>query len=213
MVAPGALLTLVGLVLLGPAVARPASALLGTPSTLLRGTTGSLARRNAMRNPRSTAGAATALMVGVAVVTVFTVLAASIKASIGEVVRTDFHGDLVIVNNDPSGSGVDPALVGRLEALPDVREATGFGIARSRASPAAARRSRRPMPRRLGSVIDLHVQHGAFAAVGPAGVAVSQRFADDHGLALGGTVPVQFGNGAGADLPHRCDLRPGLDLR
>jgi putative ABC transport system permease protein len=199
MVAPGALLTVVGLVLLGPAVARPASALLGTPSTVLRGATGSLARRNAMRNPRSTAGAATALMIGIAVVTVFTVLAASIKASIGDVVRRDFHGDLVMVNNDPSGSGVDPALVGRLEALPEVRDATGFGIAHAvvagsgetvAAADAAA----------LGRVVDLHVAHGALADVGPAGVAVSQRFADDHGLAVGGHVPVQFGNGAGADL-------------
>ncbi len=199
MVAPGALLTVVGLVLLGPAVARPASALLGTPSTVVRGTTGSLARRNAMRNPRSTAGAATALMIGIAVVTVFTVLAASIKASIGDVVRSDFHGDLVMVNNDPSGSGVDPALVGRLEALPEVRDATGFGIAHAAvagsgetvaAADAAA----------LGRVVDLHVARGALADVGPAGVAVSQRFADDHGLAVGGHVPVQFGNGAGADL-------------
>ena len=86
------------------------------PAATLRGATGSLARRNAMRNPRTTAGAATALLVGVAVVTVFTVLGASIKASIGDVVRSDFHGDLVIVNNEQSGSGMDPSLVGRLEA-------------------------------------------------------------------------------------------------
>ncbi len=131
LVGPGAVLTLVSLVLLGPAVARPASALLGTPATALRGATGSLARRNAMRNPRTTAGAATALMVGVAVVTVFTVLGASIKASIGDVVRSDFHGDLVIVNNGQSGSGIDPTLVGRLETVPEVRDTTGFGIARA----------------------------------------------------------------------------------
>jgi len=105
----------------------------------------------------------------------------------------------VMVNNDPSGSGVDPALVGRLEALPEVRDATGFGIAHAvvagsgetvAAADAAA----------LGRVVDLHVAHGALADVGPAGVAVSQRFADDHGLAVGGHVPVQFGNGAAADL-------------
>ena len=75
--------------------------------------------------------AATALLVGVAVVTVFTVLGASIKASIGDVVRSDFHGDLVIVNNEQSGSGMDPSLVGRLERVPEVGAATGFGIARA----------------------------------------------------------------------------------
>ncbi len=199
LVGPGALLTLVGVVLLGPGVARPASALLGTPATTLRGATGSLARRNAMRNPRTTAGAATALLVGVAVVTVFTVLGASIKASIGDVVRSDFHGDLVIVNNEQSGSGMDPSVVGRLERVPEVGAATGFGIARaavdgSQEMVTAADASA------LGRVIDLHVTRGALADVGADGVAVSSKFADAHGVAPGDVVPVQFGDGAQVDL-------------
>jgi putative ABC transport system permease protein len=198
-VGPGALLTLVGLVLLGPAVARPTSALLGTPARALRGTTGSLARRNAMRNPRTTAGAATALMVGVAVVTVFTVLAASIKASIGDVVRSDFHGDLVIVNNAQSGSGIDPALVGRLEARSEVRDATGFGIARVDVA-GSIEMITAADPGALGRAIDLHVARGSLADVGPTGVAVSSRFADEHAVDVGGAVPVRFGDGAGADL-------------
>jgi putative ABC transport system permease protein len=199
MVGPGAVLALVSLVLLGPAVARPVSALLGTPATALRGATGSLARRNAMRNPRTTAGAATALMVGVAVVTVFTVLGASIKASIGDVVRSDFHGDLVIINNGQSGSGIDPALVGRLETVPEVRDVTGFGIAR-----AAVDGSQEMVTAAdagdLGAVIDLHVARGSLADVGAEGVAVSTKFADEHRLAVDDDVPVTFGDGANSLL-------------
>src|SRR5262249_13838294 len=150
-------------------------------ATVLRGATGSLARRNAMRNPRTTAGAATALMVGVAVVTVFTVLGASIKASIGDVVRSDFRGDLVIVNNAQSGSGMDPALVGRLETVPEVHDATGFGIAR--ASVAGSREMVTAADAgELGRVIDLHVARGSLGDVGADGVAVSTKFADEHGL-------------------------------
>src|SRR5829696_279054 len=70
----GALVTLVGVVLLGPVVARPAAAVLGSPLTARRRMAGKLARQNAMRNPRRTAGTASALMVGVAVVTLFTVV-------------------------------------------------------------------------------------------------------------------------------------------
>jgi putative ABC transport system permease protein len=202
LVGSGAVLTLLALVLLGPAVARPISALLGTPATALRGATGSLARRNAMRNPRTTAGAATALMVGVAVVTVFTVFGASIKASIGDVVRNDFRGDLVMVHDGQSGSGIDPALVGRLEAQPDVRDATGFGITRAEVA------GRTEMvtaadPAELGRVIDLHVARGTLADMAPGDVAVSSQFADEHALDVGGSVPVTFADG------QRVDLRVG----
>jgi putative ABC transport system permease protein len=75
----GALAVLIGVVLLGPVVARPISGLLGAPLATLRGMSGKLARRNAMRNPRRTASTASALMVGVAVVVMFTVVAASLK--------------------------------------------------------------------------------------------------------------------------------------
>src|SRR5439155_791172 len=57
----GAVLTMVGVVVFGPVVARPASRVIGAPLRLLRGVTGSLARENAMRNPRRTSGTAAAL--------------------------------------------------------------------------------------------------------------------------------------------------------
>ena len=152
-----------------------------------------------MRNPATTAGAATALMVGVAVVTVFTVLGASIKASIGDVVRSDFHGDLVIVNNGQSGSGIDPTLVGRLETVPEVRDTTGFGIARATVD-GSTQMVTAADAAELGHVIDLHVAKGTLADVGTTGVAVSSKFADEHGLALGDGVPVTFGDGAAVDL-------------
>ena len=52
----------------------------------------------------------------------------------------------------------------------------------------------------LGRVIDLHVAKGTLADVGTTGVAVSSKFADEHGLALGDDVPVTFGDGAAVDL-------------
>ncbi len=104
----GALATLVGAVALGPVVARPASALLGSPLAAFRGS-GRLARRNAMRNPRRTSGSASALMVGTAVVALFTTVGASIKASVGDVVEQAFSGDLVIVDESFSGAGLSPA--------------------------------------------------------------------------------------------------------
>jgi len=54
----GALLTIVGVVVLGPVVARAAAGVIGAVPARLRGITGALARENAMRNPRRTAGTA-----------------------------------------------------------------------------------------------------------------------------------------------------------
>ena len=100
----GALGVLVGVVVLGPVVARPAAAVLGAGASVTRGFTGRLARRNAMRNPRRIASSASALMVGTAVVALFTTFGASVKASIDDIVddylrrrphrrcRTDFSG-------------------------------------------------------------------------------------------------------------------------
>ena len=62
----GTLACVVGVIVLGPVVARPMARILGVP-LMARPATGGLARGNAMRNPRRTAGTASALMIGVAV--------------------------------------------------------------------------------------------------------------------------------------------------
>ena len=111
----------------GPAVARPGSALIGAPATPLRGITGSLARRNAMRNPRRTAGTATALMIGVAVVTLFTVLGASIKASINDTVAGSVKGQLVVGATRFGGGGLSPQLATDIGEQPQVASAVGLG--------------------------------------------------------------------------------------
>ena len=83
--------------------------------------------RNARRNPRRTAGTASALMVGVAVVTLFTVFAASLKASVDDATSRSFRGDLVISSDSFSGSGLAPELVSALAETPSVAVASGLG--------------------------------------------------------------------------------------
>jgi putative ABC transport system permease protein len=82
----GALLTFIGVAVLAPVVVAPAMAVLGAPVARVAGVPGRLARENARRNPRRTASTASALMIGVGLVTTFTVVAASFKASISQVV-------------------------------------------------------------------------------------------------------------------------------
>ena len=195
----GALLVVVGFVLLGPVVARPVAGAVGGPLTLRQGMSGTLARRNAMRNPRRTAGTASALMVGVAVVTLFTVVAASVKQSIDDTVSEQFAGDLVIAQTDFSGAGLTPELEPAVGRLPEVDAATGLGNA--------------PMvidgdddvatliePTSFGRILDLDVTHGSIDELGDRQVALYTDYASDNGLALGDPVPVSYSDGTSDEL-------------
>jgi putative ABC transport system permease protein len=191
----GALLTIVGVVVLGPIVAGPASALIGLPARRFRGVTGSLGRQNAMRNPRRTAGTAAALMVGVGVVTLFTIFAASLKTAIDDSVARSFRGDLVISSGLFGGSGLSPQLARDVDRLSEVSNATGLGRGRALVG-TETKTVTVAEPTRLAGVLDLDVTQGSLGALGPRQFAVSQRVADDKGWSRGTTVPVTFPDGA-----------------
>ena len=58
---------------------RAAASLLGRPAAAIGGSAGRLARRNAMRHPGRTAVTASALMIGVMLVTAVTVVANGLR--------------------------------------------------------------------------------------------------------------------------------------
>ena len=70
----GSALTLVGIIVMAPLLSRPLITLAGKATTRLFGVTGKLAKENALRNPRRTAATASALMVGLALVSGLTVV-------------------------------------------------------------------------------------------------------------------------------------------
>jgi putative ABC transport system permease protein len=184
---PGAIACAACLVVLGPVAARPASALLGAP---LRRVTGVLARRNAVRDPRRVAGAATALMVGVGVVTLFTVFAASSQASIRDTVARSFGGDLAITTGDGVGGGFEPRLAQDVARLPEVGAAAGMGAGGVRIDGRPVR-IRYADPAALGRVLDL----GPGAGAGPGRLAVARTVARSHGWRVGTPLTVVFADG------------------
>jgi putative ABC transport system permease protein len=210
----GALAMLIGFVVLGPVVARPAAGVLGVGAGVTRGFTGRLARRNAMRNPRRIAGSAAALMVGTAVVALFTTFGSSVKASIDDMVDKNFAGDLVVTQTDFSGAAIDPATATDIAALPEVADAVGSATTTVRINGV----TEEPMatdPAKLAAVLDLDDEAGSMADVGPGEIAVGKRYAEDHDLRLGDTVPVTFVDGTTtpltvADIFGREDVMSNL---
>jgi putative ABC transport system permease protein len=101
-------------------VARTASQVVGAPLVRFLGEPAFLGRENAMRSPRRTASTAAALMIGIGLVGVVAILAASVKASASRTVDDSLRADFVLTPAGLGGavSGVPPVVVDRLRDMP-----------------------------------------------------------------------------------------------
>ncbi|MET9732139.1 FtsX-like permease family protein [Streptomyces sp. NPDC006458] len=192
----GAVLALAAFVVLGPVAAGVAVRVLGGPLDRLRGVTGALARRNALRSPKRTAATASALMIGVAVVSLFTVFGASLKATMDQTVSRSFAGDVAV--STPSfgagGSGLSPRLAGAVAALPEVDTAVGLGRGVAEVE-GKGRALTVTDPVALSRTFDLGQVRGSLAGLGTDGIAVTEKEADRQHLAVGDTAHLAFTDG------------------
>ncbi|MET8091486.1 FtsX-like permease family protein [Micromonospora sp. NPDC005220] len=107
MVVPGVLLAFVGVALLTPLFSRPAVQVLG--AVFARSTPGSLGRSNSARNPRRTAITASAMMIGVALVTAISTVAVSAESSVAGDINRDLKAELVAMGEAGSASSASIA--------------------------------------------------------------------------------------------------------
>ncbi|MEW1645251.1 FtsX-like permease family protein [Streptomyces sp. NPDC091219] len=192
----GAVLALLAFVVLGPVASSTAVRVLGGPLDRLRGVTGGLARRNALRSPRRTAATASALMIGVAVVSLFTVFGASLKATMDRTVSRSFAGDVVV--STPSfgagGSGMSPRLAGAVAQLPEVDTAVGLGRGVAEVD-GRGRALTVTDPAALSRTFDLGTVQGSLRALGTDGIAITRTEADSHHLTTGSRTRLTFTDG------------------
>ncbi|MFJ8927871.1 ABC transporter permease [Streptomyces sp. NPDC102364] len=192
----GAVLVLASFVVLGPVASTSAVRALGAPLDRLRGVTGGLARRNALRSPKRTAATASALMIGVAVVSLFTVFGASLKATMDQTVNRSFAGDVAV--STPSfgagGSGLSPKLAPAIAERPEVATSVGLGNGvadvegKGRALTVAD-------PAALAKSFDLGTVSGSMGDLGKNGIAITRTEADKQHLAVGDTARLAFTDG------------------
>jgi putative ABC transport system permease protein len=187
----GAMLIFVGVAVLGPILARPLSRILGSPLPRLKGVSGTLARQNAMRNPKRTSATAAALMIGVALVGFITILASSTKASVAANVERTFNGDLVVSSNVGGAGGLSPDLASRLSALPELDAVTGFRMAPAEIDGAGDNLVAAD-PTAVQEITDLGLAQGSLSDLHSSEIAVFQDTADDNGWAIGQNIPVRF---------------------
>ncbi|MFI2760732.1 ABC transporter permease [Streptomyces echinatus] len=192
----GALLALAAFVVLGPVAATTAVRLLGGPLDRLRGVTGALARRNALRSPGRTAATASALMIGVAVVSLFTVFGASLKATMDQTVSRSFAGDIAV--SSPSygagGSGLSPRLAPALLRLPEVDTAVGLGRGVAEVN-GRGRALTVTDPVALARAFDLGTVTGSLRGLGDDGIALTRSEAARQHLRPGDRARLTFADG------------------
>jgi putative ABC transport system permease protein len=91
----GAVLLIIGVFVLTPLLSRPMIAA-AAPVLRVFGVSGKLARQNSVRNPRRTAATASALMIGLTLITGMTVMAGSLQTAIGKMAADSIKADYVV---------------------------------------------------------------------------------------------------------------------
>ena len=121
-VGAGALLAMLGMAAASPATSKPFLWLTAATYRRVFGSVGVLAGQNSLRNPRRTAATASALMIGLTIVTTMSIAATSTKASVDETIARTFLGDIVISN--AIGQGFSPQIATIAEKEPGVDSVT-----------------------------------------------------------------------------------------
>jgi putative ABC transport system permease protein len=113
----GAICIFVGAAMLAPAVARPLSGVIGRPLARVFGEAGKLGRQNSMRSPRRTAQTASALMVGIALVSAISVFGASEAKSATASVDDAISANILVSASSGGLADAVPALVSSLPGV------------------------------------------------------------------------------------------------
>ncbi|MFE6737115.1 ABC transporter permease [Streptomyces tubercidicus] len=181
----GSALTLLGLIVLAPLLSRPLIALAGKATTRLFGVTGKLAKENALRNPRRTAATASALMIGLALVTGLTVVGKSAQSALVAEANQGMTADYKVSNNAPAG--LDPSAATRIARLPGVAAAvpTSLGMLDTNHGLVSVTGTD---PTTYGKTAKLDFRSGSLRDIGPGKIAVSDEFAAKAGLKVGSTL-------------------------
>lgn len=198
LVAAGAIATLLGVIVLGPAIARLVVHGVGVAFPVVFGTVGKLSQRNAIRNPRRTGATAAALMIGLSMVSFAAVLASSLNTSITHEVDHTFGADFVISAGGSQPISADVAA--KVGAVPGVQTVTrqryalahfnGFQVALSGVDPATIDQALRPQ-----------YVAGSTADIARGGLMVDETSATNNKLHIGSPVTLTFLSGATATLP------------
>lgn len=189
LVAGGAFFALIGVIILIPLLSRPVIALVRPLLKKLFGVSGKLASQNAVRNPRRTGATASALAIGLTLVTGISVLGVTLGQAIDKMTTDNIKADYLI--SMANGGPLDQSALTALEKADGVSalspqqaawfEVDGGGYSASGVTPGD-----------VEQVFSLKTVSGSLGSLKDGKVAVGSKTAKTHGWKTGDTIPVTF---------------------
>jgi putative ABC transport system permease protein len=194
-VGAGALFTLLGVAGVTPVLGAPVVWAIGRIYRRLFGEVGKLAELNAVRNPRRTAATASALMIGLTLVTASAALAATTKASTEVLVNDAMRSDYVVQN---AGFGDFSTAIGdRMAGVPGVgelhRQRVAFGQLNGETVFVSAM-----APDGFNRIVAQKLESGSVSDFRRGTVMLDQGYASEKGRRVGDTLTVTLN---GRDVP------------
>ncbi|MER7459580.1 FtsX-like permease family protein [Micromonospora sp. NPDC126480] len=182
LVAAGGVLAFFGIVLFGPVLVPALVRVFGLPARRLLGATATLAVANAVRNPRRIAATATALVIGIGLVSAFVVGAQSAKVGIERSVDDEIGVDWLVTG---IGGNLPAPVAGELRARPELAV-----VHEQRSAVWADVEIRAAHPALLGRTLT-GVHAGDPDLLGPGTALVGRELAAERGWTTGVTVTVR----------------------
>ncbi len=187
----GAGLLVIGIFVLTPLLSRPLIAA-AAPVLRLFGISGKLARQNAVRNPRRTAATASALMIGLTLITGLTVIAGSVQQAVDKMATDAVKADYVV--SMAGRTPLSPDVAKKLENLPEVTASSPL-----RQSPSRIDGDHEFLTgvngKNIGDLTKLDFTAGSFADLSAGKAVVDESTAKTHNWKLGSTVDATFEDG------------------
>ncbi|ARQ70278.1 ABC transporter permease [Streptomyces marincola] len=207
----GVLFSLLGLILVGPALVG--LVVRGLSAVLLRGfgPVGRLAERNALRNPRRTGATASALMIGLALVAGLSVVGSSMVASATEEIDESLGSDYIIQTSN--FTQLPPQIVEAAEGVDGLASVTpALSVAAEVTAPDGTTEERNlaASPASFVNEMRLDAAEGDVAAAfEQGGMTIASDWAEENGVGIGDRLTVAFEDGESGELEVRAIINTG----
>ncbi|MET0998390.1 MAG: ABC transporter permease, partial [Marmoricola sp.] len=186
----GILLVLIGVTIMSAFLGQPVLHLFGAVYRRTFGTVGRLAAQNALRNPRRTGATASALMLGLALMSMMSIFGSSASASTDAAIGKSLTSQFIVSN--VVGQPFSPDVAEQVRSLDGVSGVTQLRSAFPELKGGGSAWTVGVDPKAFGLAFSIPTVAGSFDDLGPGTVAISEGQAKDKGFEVGDTVTMKF---------------------
>lgn len=186
----GILLVLVGVALMSPVLGQPLLAGFGRLFRRTHGSVGAMAGGNVRRNPRRTGATASALMIGLTLMTMMSIFGASASASTDAAIGKSLTSQFVISN--VVSVPFSPGVADEVEKLDGVAGVARMRVAYPEIEGQGFQYALAMDPAELAVAFDVGATKGSFTDLRRGTIALSEARAKAYGASVGDTVTMRL---------------------